>query len=266
MKNRIRRMFTGFALLMFCLCSSASFLAAQSGEIKLSKTAESRAKEKETILNPSLAHVSTAFKRVFTTKSNLIFLGAGTAATLIARPFDDDISRELKEDDFGEFEVELPNTLGSFFVVAGASLFTHIIGRAIKKATLANTGLYMFEAVMTTQLLTFIVKESVGRTRPDGSNNLSFPSGHTSAITTAAAVIQKRHGWKVGIPAYLLSTYVGVTRIKTQKHFASDVLAGATIGTIIGLNFVSSSEDNKTFGIMPLIGRGYAGIHAEVRF
>ncbi len=122
-----------FALLTFCLCSSASSLAAQSGEVKLPMA---RGKEKETILNPSVAHFGAAFKQVVTAKSNLFLLGAGTAATLIARPFDDDISRELKEDDFGEFEVELPNALGSFFVVAGATLFTHIIGRATKKGDL----------------------------------------------------------------------------------------------------------------------------------
>jgi len=142
--NGIRRLFISFVLLISCHCFNASFLAAQSGEIKLSKTAESRGNEKETILNPSLAHVSNAFRRVFTTKSNLVLLGAGTTTVLIARPFDDDISRELKEDDNNEFEVELPNTLGSFFVVGGVSLFTHLIGRATKKARLANTGLYMF--------------------------------------------------------------------------------------------------------------------------
>ncbi len=266
MKNRICPRFTSFVLLTSCLCFSVSFLGAQPAGAELSRASESRGEDKETILNPSLAQFSTAFRQTFTTKSNLVILGAGTAATLIARPFDDDISRELKEDDFTEFEVELPNTLGSFFVVAGASLFTHVAGRVTRKARLANTGLYMFEAVMTTQLLTFLIKESVSRGRPDGSNNLSFPSGHTSATTAAAAVLLKRHGWKVGIPAYLLSAYVGVTRIKTLKHFASDVLAGATLGTIIGLNFVPSSGDARAFGVMPLIGREYAGIRAEVRF
>ena len=90
--------------------------------------------------------------------------------------------------------------------------------------------------------------------------------GLGSAMTAVAGVLQKRHGWKAGIPAYLLATYVAVTRIKTQKHFASDVLAGATLGTLIGINFVPSRNPTKAFGVMPLINRKYAGIHTEVRF
>ena len=266
MKNRIYRLLISFALLFSYHLTNVSFLVAQSGHRGMSKTEELDLMEKETILNPSLGQFSAAFKRVFTEKSSLAFMGTGVAATLTARPFDDDISRNLKEDDFNEFEVRLPNKIGSFFVVSGASLLTHILGRVAKKPGIANTGLYMFEAVMTTQLLTLIIKKSVGRTRPDVSNNLSFPSGHTSAMTAVAGVLQKRHGWRAGIPAYLLATYVAVTRIKTQKHFASDVLAGATIGTLIGVNFVPSRNSTKAMGMVPLIGRRYAGIDAEVRF
>lgn len=266
MKNRICRLFTNVALLISCHYTTVSFLAAQPGEPGLSKTEASPAREKETMLIPSLGQFSAAFKHVFTEKSNLVFLGTGIATTLIAHPFDDDISTNLKEDHFNELEVELPNKIGSFFVVSAGPLLTHIIGRVTKKPAMANTGLYLFEAVMTTHLVTFIIKKSVGRTRPDGSNNLSFPSGHTSAMTAIAGVLQKRHGWKAGIPAYLLATYVAVTRIKTQKHYASDVLAGATIGTLIGINFVPSGDHTRALGIVPLISRKYAGIHAEVRF
>lgn len=66
--------------------------------------------------------------------------------------------------------------------------------------------------------------------RPDRSDNHSFPSMHTSTSFAAAAFIQRRYGWKWGLPSYILSTYVGWTRVYGKKHDWWDVAAGAAIG------------------------------------
>lgn len=68
------------------------------------------------------------------------------------------------------------------------------------------------------------LKHLVHRERPDGSDNLSFPSGHTSA----AAVMQP-DGWQ----GYLWPTLIGLGRMLADKHHATDVLAGFGIGTAI---------------------------------
>lgn len=79
--------------------------------------------------------------------------------------------------------------------------------------------------------------------RPDESNDKSFPSGHTSSSFAAAATLYKRHGWEVGIPAHLVATFVGVARVKADKHFVHDVIAGAAIGEAAGWLLTSRKND-----------------------
>lgn len=74
------------------------------------------------------------------------------------------------------------------------------------------------------------IKYTISKERPDGSNDNSFPSGHTSITFQSATFLQKRYGWKYGIPAYILASYTGFSRIYIDKHDLVDVLAGAAIG------------------------------------
>jgi len=90
------------------------------------------------------------------------------------------------------------------------------------------------QALIVTEAYTGLLKYTVQRPRPDGSDNLSFPSGHTSAAFSLATVAEHHYGWKVGVPAYLLASGIGLSRIESNKHNLSDVLAGATIGLIVG--------------------------------
>ena len=46
------------------------------------------------------------------------------------------------------------------------------------------------------------IKYAVGRERPNGENNQSFPSGHASNAFTIATVAEQHYGWKLGVPAY----------------------------------------------------------------
>lgn len=229
-------------------------------------TAVSGHRADESLLRPSVYHFIAGTKRIFTTRSNLFYFLPATTASLVVRPYDDDISDDFSEDDLSELEVKIPNTLGSFFVVSGASLATHLIGRAAGDAYLANTGLYLVESFFEVQFITFLLKQSVNRTRPDSSNNLSFPSGHSSAMFNAAAVLHKRYSFRVALPLYALATYVGVTRVKSQKHFTTDVIAGAGLGLIVGRSFVPSKNERERFGILPSFGQDFIGVSSYIRF
>ncbi len=77
---------------------------------------------------------------------------------------------------------------------------------------------------------TYILKYAVKEERPDHSNRHSFPSGHTGTSFATATFLQRRYGWKLGVPAYVVATYVGWGRIYAKKHHWWDVLAGAAIG------------------------------------
>jgi membrane-associated phospholipid phosphatase len=87
-------------------------------------------------------------------------------------------------------------------------------------------------AVFTT--LKYTVKEE----RPDQSDNLSFPSGHTSIAFTNAAILYYEYKdsnlWYAS-SGFLFATATGILRIANNKHYTSDVLAGAGIGLASGL-------------------------------
>lgn len=66
--------------------------------------------------------------------------------------------------------------------------------------------------------------------RPNNGPFDGFPSGHTSSAFSAAGFMQKRYGWKFGLPTTILAASVGVSRITSQRHTTLQVLAGALLG------------------------------------
>lgn len=90
---------------------------------------------------------------------------------------------------------------------------------------------------------TYALKYSVGKERPDGSDNLSFPSGHTSSAFSGASFMAKRYGWDVGIPAYIAASFVGYSRVHADKHDWVDVSAGAALAIAFNELWVRSSDD-----------------------
>jgi membrane-associated phospholipid phosphatase len=79
------------------------------------------------------------------------------------------------------------------------------------------------------------LKQTFPERRPDGSDNNSFPSGHTAVSFAAAASIYDRQGPGIGIPAFAAASFVGVARVEADKHHWYDCAVGAGIGTAAGL-------------------------------
>ncbi|MEG2066894.1 MAG: phosphatase PAP2 family protein [Tannerellaceae bacterium] len=79
-----------------------------------------------------------------------------------------------------------------------------------------------------------ILKSSINRTRPDGSQNNSFPSGHTATAFMTATMMHHEYGLTrsplYSIGAYTLATATAFSRQLNNRHWLSDVLAGAGIG------------------------------------
>ncbi|GAA4910420.1 phosphatase PAP2 family protein [Mucilaginibacter defluvii] len=79
------------------------------------------------------------------------------------------------------------------------------------------------------------LKAATGRLRPDGSNRYSWPSGHAgNAFTSAEFMAQEFSGrspW-YGVMAYSFATTTAVMRIYNDKHWFSDIIAGAGFGII----------------------------------
>jgi membrane-associated phospholipid phosphatase len=86
--------------------------------------------------------------------------------------------------------------------------------------------------------------------RPDVSDDRSFPSGHTSISFAAAAGLEQRYGWKLGLPAHMAAAFVGIARVKAKKHYLHDVLIGAAIGEAAGLLLVRKHRPNQNAPIV----------------
>lgn len=121
-------------------------------------------------------------------------------------------------------------------------------------------------AGVTTVGMTYALKYLVKKERPDGSDNHSFPSMHTSVSFAGAAFIQRRYGWKWGIPAYLLSTYVGWSRVYGQKHDWWDVAAGAAIGVGSSYIFTRPFARKHKLAISPIASDKHFGVYASMTF
>jgi membrane-associated phospholipid phosphatase len=113
-----------------------------------------------------------------------------------------------------------------------------------------NTGLLAAEALMDTQIVSFVIKQSVGRLKPDdippngdlrhtwfqykGSlvNGGGFPSGHTASAFGVATVIAERYHQRRWVPfvAYGAATFLSLSRLPTRAHFPSDIFIGAAMG------------------------------------
>jgi membrane-associated phospholipid phosphatase len=87
------------------------------------------------------------------------------------------------------------------------------------------------------------LKWAIPEERPDRSDDKSFPSGHTATSFAAAASLEKRYGWKIGLPAHAVALFVGVSRVEAKKHFVHDVVAGAAIGEAAGWLLTNRRND-----------------------
>lgn len=80
------------------------------------------------------------------------------------------------------------------------------------------------------------MKYTIKRERPDGSKNNSFPSGHTATAFMAATIMHREYGLTrsplYSIGGYTVATATAFSRQLNNRHWLSDVLAGAGIGVL----------------------------------
>lgn len=104
-----------------------------------------------------------------------------------------------------------------------------------------ENGAWQFtKGLLLTTGVTYGLKLSVNKQRPDMSNDNSFPSGHTSTVFHSAGYVHRRYGFKYAIPAYALAGFTAASRIDSKKHDILDVVAGAAIG--LGSNLLFTTE------------------------
>lgn len=113
--------------------------------------------------------------------------------------------------------------------------------------------------------ITYALKYTVDRDRPEGHGAHSFPSGHTAAAFQGAAFIERRHGWYYGLPCYLGAAFVGWSRIEAEadKHDAIDVFGGAAVGALMSYCFTTRY---KGAAFVPTVEQGRYGVCISARW
>jgi hypothetical protein len=139
-----------------------------------------------------------------------------------------------------------------------ASIGTYAFGRLFDKPKVAHLGMDLVQAQILTELLVQPIKFATQRTRPDNSDNHSFPSGHAAVTFATATVIERHLGWRKSLLAYTIASYVAASRLHDNRHYLSDVVFGAAVGSIAGRTVVHHASDYWAFTPVALPEGGVA--------
>ncbi len=205
------------------------------------------------------------------TGKDALMVGAFTLGTVAVAPLDMAVAKRLQypgtqENRFlrraatGFRVLAVPGSL-----IAGVGLYG--LGRADGQRRLQALGLHSVESILIADVVGGTIKFVAGRARPyvDIDNPVdfqlfrgfsdhkyqSFPSGHTinafafaSTVTREAQLWWPHSAWYVGTVMYGGATLMGLSRIYNNQHWASDVMGGAAIGTLIGVKVVKYTHSH----------------------
>ncbi len=143
-----------------------------------------------------------------------------------------------------------------------------------------RTIIFATSQIINTSLVMGL-KHTVREERPDGTNRLSFPSGHTAnAFSTAQFMFreyQDSNFW-LSLAGYPIAAFTGVYRVINNRHWVGDVVAGAGIGilstelaywlfpTISNWFSPKSKESKVATMVFPVYQNNQAGVGLVMRF
>ena len=205
----------------------------------------------------------------------LSLIGAG----LIVNYSDGAIGKENLQEQITNAFPDFDNDIDDFLLfVPTITMYTaDLLKVESKNDAFTQTKILLISAVAT-NAVTFSLKHLTNETRPNGEDNLSFPSGHTSNAFMMATVLF--HEFKETKPVLAYSGFVfasatGAMRVLNNAHWVSDVLVGAGIGIIV-TDLVYRFEPLKNWNpfknkkISTIISPSYldntVGIYANIRF
>ena len=122
--------------------------------------------------------------------------------------------------------------LGDYRGVMGASILLMAYGNESHR----ETGKLLSSAYMGAGIITYGMKRLIGRKRPldETLGNPAMPSGHASIAFSVATILGYRYPkWR--IPLYIGAGLVSCSRVYLGRHYTSDVVVGAVIGTATGV-------------------------------
>ena len=242
------------AVLILFLFSSALFTSPQ-------VQAENRITKGEPILSWAWHKQFVPMIDHATDWRELEILGSSIGATVVAHQYDGAIyDHDGNSQLFNPDQTKLGSLLGSGgpgIVIALSQLYFD-----------TDNGLAHARSLIFTSFSAYTTAVIAHRERPNHVNYLSFPSGHTSSAFTTATSLAYAYGPWVGVPAYILATYVGASRISDNAHWFSDTVMAAGLGIYWARasRLVLEDQSGKTAMIRPSLVPGGAMVSYEVGF
>nr|WP_068891462.1 phosphatase PAP2 family protein [Pedobacter panaciterrae] len=163
-----------------------------------------------------------------------VFIGYGVISLTgdnVIRRLDYSTKNELQED-HPLFAAHADDYMQ--FAPAAAVYGLNLLGIKGKHSLLDATGLYVLSSAIMGGSVS-VLKNAAHRLRPNGAGYNSFPSGHTANAFAAAEFLNQEYKdvspW-YGYAGYTVATATGILRMYNNKHWVSDVVAGAGFGIL----------------------------------
>jgi hypothetical protein len=209
-----------------------------------------------------------SFTTSLLSQRNLLPAAIGGEVVLALVPYDEAISSAARgtNEPLGTLGDAAGGKIAMASIVGAtvtASLFSH--STRLKSAAFALAQATTVEIAIVESM-----KYITQRERPDGSNRLSFPSGHAADAFTVAAVFSHYYGWKWGVPLYAAAGLVAVSRVEKGKHWPTDVVVGGVIGLVAGGSGIRTTErlsggrEPSRVAIAPILGAHRWGVSVSV--
>jgi membrane-associated phospholipid phosphatase len=217
-------------------------------------------------LEPAAAQSDTTPKFELFTSRDAALGAAVLVGALLARRIDERLSLRIQDSSTqANRRLHLISGIVRTTAAPGALIIgttMYAAGRLTREEHLAALGLHGTEALLVGEAVGGVIKGVIGRQRPyvmpqnshsfeflrgfgGGDPYRSFPSGHTlAAFAAAAAVTSETSGWwpatrwVIGPTLFTGAALTGASRMYDNRHWASDVVVGAGIGTFAGLKVV----------------------------
>jgi len=186
---------------------------------------------------------------------NLYLAGVGGALAGAAHPYDRQFNVRLRSHyDAVNNAFAAGKYIGGTTEQVAFSLGTYAYGRLFDAPKVAHFGMDLLQAQIISELLVEPIKFATHRQRPDASNHQSFPSGHAAVTFATATVIERHLGWRKSLIGYTIASYVAASRLHDNRHYLSDVIFGAAVGSIAGRTVVHHASDYWTMTPMRVPG------------
>lgn len=212
-------------------------------------------------------------ERIFS-KDNVPLVLIGVGLTGLALTVDQRVKKYFQDRKPLEHVESIGNTIGSGYPEVGLGLALLGTGELVNDKKMADTGVVSLEASLLDGIATESLKYATMRKRPNGGARMSFPSGHASITATFAASISEMYDWdlRLAVPLYLTTAFVGASRIQANEHFFSDVIAGITVGTVVGVSVAKYHKEKdaksglQNISISPLFDKDLRGCVITLKF